>query len=125
MPKRPSHKELSGKLGEAKDALCKGPGLYANSGKAVGELNQLDIQDSSEIWGLILELLKEIQPSHYSGARPPLKSYEASIEGHDLFAFSWQSQKCQRAMYLKFALNGGRFYYVSLHEDRPEQKENT
>lgn len=118
-PKRPSDKELAGKLRAAKVALQLSPGFFADPGKVVGELNDLGIGRSSEVWPLIQRLLDEIGPSDYSGGRPPYKAYEKSIEGRELFAFSWVSQELGLKMYLKFALKDNRFYYVSLHQDRP------
>lgn len=118
-PRRPSDKELTGKLNEAQKALCEKQGLFANPANVIGELNDLQINDSAEVWELIKSLIVEIKPSNYTGGRPPYKSYEKSIEGRELFAFSWQSQVLGKKMYLKFALKGDRFYYVSLHEDRP------
>ncbi len=116
---RPSNKELSGKLREAQRLLCNSEGFFANPGKVAAELNVLKISDSDEIWDLIKSLLKEIRPQDYSGGRPPYKSYEKSIEGRDLFAFSWLSRFLDKKMYLKFAIKDDRFFYVSLHEDRP------
>lgn len=121
-PKRPSVKELKGKLDEARDLLSKKEGLFANPGNVVGELNDLDIGDSKEVWDLIKSLLVEIESEDYTGSRPPQKSYEKSIEGKELFAFSWQSKFLNKKMYLKFALKGNRFVYVSLHEDRPPKE---
>ena len=120
-PQRPSSKELAGKLKEAKVLLCEQPGLFAEPVKAVGEFMELGIGDTAEVWPLIVKLLDEITPSAYTGGRPPQKSYEKQIEGVELFAFSWASTHLSRKMYLKFALKGGRFYYVSLHKDRPHQ----
>lgn len=121
-PKRPSDKELKGKLDEAHNLLSKKEGLFANPGNVVGELYDLGIGDSKEVWDLIKPLLKEIEVKDYTGGRPPQKSYEKSIEGKELFAFSWQSQSLNKKMYLKFALKGDRFVYVSLHEDRPPKE---
>ena len=125
MQQRPSHKELTKRLKECKDALDKNDGLFADPGKAVSELMALNIGDTEEVWPLILELLDEISPDGYTGGRPPQKSYEKTIEGSELFAFSWDSQKLSGKMYLKFALKGGRFYYVSLHKDRPPSSKQT
>lgn len=121
-PKRPSDKELKGKLDEAYGLLSKNEGLFANPGNVAGELNDLDIGDSKEVWDLIKPLLKEIEAKNYTGGRPPQKSYEKSIEGKELFAFSWQSKSLNKKMYLKFALKEDRFVYVSLHEDRPPKE---
>lgn len=118
-PLRPTIKELTAKLLEADKSLSKDEGLFADPGAAVGELNKLKIGDSSDVWSLILKLLKEISPTDYTGGRPPLKSYLKTIQGRDLFAFSWFSKTLNKKMYLKFALKNDRFYYVSLHEDKP------
>ena len=117
---RPSHRELQKKINEAKKALQDKLGIFANPGKAVGELNYFNIGHSDEIWNLIRELLEEISPEHYTGYRPPLKSYEKTINGHDLFAFSWKSHKLGSRIYLKFALKNNRYYYVSLHPSKED-----
>jgi hypothetical protein len=119
--KRPSHKELSGKLKEAQKALGDQDGLFAEIEKAFGELNELEIGDAEEVWSLIRLLLCEIGPTDYEGSHPPQKSYEKAILGEELFAFAWHSSCLSRRMYLKFALKSGRFYYVSLHKERPKK----
>jgi hypothetical protein len=121
--KRPSDRELAKRLNEAKDFLKNRHGLFANPSKAVGELNDLDIGNSNDVWLLIKELLEEITPKDYEGSRPPQKSYEKAIAGLELFAFSWWSSKCAKQMYIKFVLKNERYYYVSLHESHSiEQK---
>ena len=124
-PKRPSIKELTGKLNEARNLLSKKEGLFADPGNVVGELSDLDIGDSMAVWNLIQSLLIEIEPKDYTGGYPPQKSYEKSIEGKELFAFSWQSNFLSKKMYLKFALKGDRFVYVSLHKDNPPKERKT
>ena len=118
-PLRPTIKELANKLFEAGKSLSSNKGLFADPGAAVGELNKLKIGDSSTVWPLIIMLLKEIGPTDYTGGKPPRKSYLKTIQGRDLFAFSWFSKTLNKKMYLKFALKNDRFYYVSLHEDKP------
>lgn len=120
-PIRPSVKELTGKLKEAQELLYKQEGLFADPGKVVGELNALGIGDSKEVWELIKTILPEIKTEDYTGGKPPQKSYEKTIDGKELFAFSWESKHLGKKMYLKFAIKGDRFVYVSLHEDRPPQ----
>ncbi len=68
----------------------------------MGELNDLEIGDANDVWLLIRELLGEITPKDYKGSRPPQKSYEKTIAGLDLLAFSWWSPKCAKQMYIKF-----------------------
>jgi hypothetical protein len=112
-------KELTSKILEASKSLLKNEGLFADPGAVVGELNRLKIGCSSDVWSLILKLLKEISPTDYTGCKPPLKSYLKRIQGRDLLAFSWFSETLNKKMYLKFALKNDRFYYVSLHEEKP------
>jgi hypothetical protein len=121
--KRPSDRELTKRLNEAKEFLKNRYGLFANQSKAVGELNDLDIGDTNDVWQLIRELLEEISPKDYKGSRPPQKSYEKVITGLELLAFSWWSLRCAKQMYIKFVLKNERYYYVSLHQSRSiEQK---
>lgn len=121
--KRPTDHELLKRINEAKEALKNRQGVFANPSKVVGELNELGIGDSNEIWSLIKDLLEEIAPKDYRGTRPPQKSYEKTIIGLELLAFSWQSRKLAKMMYLKFAIKNGRYYYVSLHESRSKDQE--
>ena len=118
---RPSSRELSKKLKAAMKAVSARAVFFANPAKVVSELDGLGIADSGEVWTLIGELLLEISAADYSGGRPPAKAYESAIVGQELFAFSWQSQKLGKKMYLKFVLRGGSFFYVSLHHDRPRK----
>ena len=119
---RPSDREIDKRLNEAKEILKKRPGLFANPSKAVGELNNLNIEDTNDLWFLIRELLEEISPKDYKGTRPPQKSYEKTIAGRELFAFSWWSSKYARQMYIKFVLKNERYFYVSLHQSRSSEQ---
>ena len=123
LDKRPSDHELTKRLNEAKRFLKNRCGVFATPSKVVGELNELDIGDSNDVWQLIRELLEEISPKDYKGSRPPQKSYEKAIAGLELLAFSWWSPRYAKQMYIKFVLKNERYYYVSLHESRStEQK---
>jgi hypothetical protein len=115
---RPTAHEVYKRIREAMEALSGQQGFFANPGKAVGELYELGIEDTRELWSLILELLKEIDSKDYAGCKPPQKSYEEAIENQELFAFSWLSEKLGMKMYIKFALKKGRYYHVSLHPCR-------
>lgn len=119
--KRPTERELHKKIQEAKDILKSASGIFANPAKVVNELYYLNIDNSCSVWQLICELLNELSPKDYAGCNPPQKSYEKTIEGVDLFAFCWSSERLKKKMYLKFALKNGRFYYVSLHPSRLSQ----
>ncbi len=115
---RPSRHELLNKILKAKSILRKKEGFFAHSSKIIGELEQLNITDTQEIWPFIYKLLQEIQPEDYAGSRPPQKSYEKKIEGKDLFAFAWESKILRMRMYMKFVILDDDFYYVSLHQDK-------
>jgi hypothetical protein len=121
--KRPSIRELTKRLEEAKKYLKSQHGVFANPSKVVGELNALDIGDTNEVWQLIRELLEEISPKDYRGSRPPQKSYEKAIAGLELLAFSWWSPKCAKQMYIKFVLKNERYHYVSLHQSRSTEQQ--
>ena len=71
--KRPSDRELNKRLNEAKEFLKNRHGLFANPSKAVGELNDLDIGDTNDVWQLIRELLEEISPKDYRGIKTSAK----------------------------------------------------
>lgn len=122
---RPSLREVHKKIEEAKEALCNYQGIFANPAKAVGELYELGIGETSELWKLIKEILEEIAPQDYKGGSPPHKSYEKTIENHELFAYRWQSSLLNKEMYIKFALKNNRYYYVSLHESYSSERQET
>jgi hypothetical protein len=119
---RPSDRELFKRINEAKESLKNRCGLFANPSKAVGELGDLGVGDANDVWQLIKELLEEISPRDYRGARPPQKSYEKAIAGLELLAFSWWSAKLVKQMYIKFVLKNERYYYVSLHQSRSTEE---
>lgn len=121
--KRPTDRELNKRIIVAKECLNNRLGIFANPSKAVGELSNLNISDSNDVWNLIRELLEELTPKDYSGAKPPQKSYEKAIIGQELLAFSWWSVKLKAHMYIKFVLKNERYYYVSLHQSRSTKQE--
>lgn len=120
---RPSDRELLKRINEAKEFLKNRNGLFANPSKVVGELNALNIGNTNDVWPLIMELLEEISPKDYRGARPPQKSYEKATVGLELLAFSWWSLRFSKQMYIKFVLKNERYYYVSLHQSRSTEQE--
>jgi hypothetical protein len=63
--KRPSDRELTKRLNEAKEFLKNRYGVFVNPSKVIGELNDLDIGDTNDVWQLIRELLEEISPKDY------------------------------------------------------------
>lgn len=115
--KRPSHKELNNKILLAKEAV---------SEESVSILNPIVIAIDAlnlgylveEINKVLLEILNELRPNYYAGSHPPQRSYEAKIEGSELFAFRWISGRFGCRIYFKFALKQLHLWVVSLHEDR-------
>jgi hypothetical protein len=118
---RPSNRELIKRINEAKEYITNQQRSFANLAKAVGELNDLGINER-ELWVLIKELLEEISFKDYTGTKPPQKSYEKTIAGCELFAFSWWSLKLGKQMYIKFVIKNEQYYYVSLHQSRLKQR---
>lgn len=114
---RPSHKELTGKLKDAREAVSKGHIETINQtviAKDAHELGYL-IEELPEV---LTELLEGLTPEHYSGQRPPDRSYTKQIQGLDMFVFITYSELLQNSVYLKFAIKDGRFWLVSLHRNR-------
>ena len=109
--------KLLKKIKDAKNAIEKGEYKFFDLGKIVGELDELGLV-TEDVWGKILICLDEIQTCDYAGSRPPEKSYEKTIKGKELFAFSWYSKSFNKKMYLKFCFNKSCFIYVSFHESR-------
>ena len=121
--KRPSSREIDKRIREARDALKSGFHMFSNPNKVVGELMDLDVA-TEDLWPLIGRLLDEIRIEDYAGQYPPKKNYEPLGTDCELWAFSWKSELLGKWMYLKFSVNSGWFYYVSLHESRhPGQKD--
>ena len=115
---RPSNREIDHRLKEAKEALANDCASFSNPNKVVGELMELGIGESNEVWALIRSLLDEIIIDNYTGGYPPLVNYEPVGNGLDLWAFCWHSTLLNKKMYLKFSIANGRFYYVSLHRSK-------
>ncbi len=121
---RPSYREINNRLLEAKVALQNRKVFFASSDKVTDELLRLNIQETSEIWTLLLQLFDEIVVDDYVGGNPPEQSYETKIKNLELWAFAWSSVLLRKEMYVKFAIKNGTFYYVSLHKSKfPQNKE--
>ena len=122
--KRPSHKELFGKLRAARKAVETGQIALLNQTALAADAIELDYSITTELNAVLVELLEETTPADYSGFRPPQRSYEQDIQGLELFAFKVGSKRFKCWVYLKFALAGEMFWLVSLHPDRPTKEES-
>jgi hypothetical protein len=116
--KRPSHKELSKKIREAKKAVSENRIILINQDVIACDALELGYLIEQELAGVLSGLLDEISPENYAGKRPPERSYEKEIEDLDLFAFKVESSRFRCIVYVKFALAGGDIWLVSLHQDR-------
>jgi hypothetical protein len=76
---RPSHKELYGKIREAKKAVSEGKVLIVEQEVVAADALELEYLVEIELLGVLQELLEETSPGHYAGTRPPQRSYEREI----------------------------------------------
>lgn len=115
--RRPSHKELKGKIEQAKEALSKDHIFFIKKEAIVAELLNFDIL-IDEFSPILLNLLNEIAPGDYTGHRPPQPSYEDEIKDFELFVFEWKSEKLNREICLKFTIKDDLLWLVNFHEKR-------
>jgi len=122
--KRPSDKEINNKVRDAIKAIEEGKRSIPMSKHFVSDQDDLGIEDTKDLWPLLVILLKEIEQigpsSCYVGGRPPEKSYEVAIEGKELWPYSWDSISMNKKMYIKFCFVGGYYFYVGCHESKPK-----
>jgi len=121
--KRPSYKELSKKVREAKQAVSQGHVLILEQEDVAQDALELEYVIETELFTILQELIEETNPDHYVGARPPQKSYKHEIEGLELFAFVVESSRFNCRIYYKFALDQSMLWLVSLHQDRVNKEE--
>ena len=120
--KRPSHKEIYGKIRKAKELVSDGsiaivvPDCFAADALALGYL----IEDLPNI---LSEILLELKAENYAGTKPPQLSYEEQIIDCELFAFRWKSKRFGCEVYLKFTLKDDIMWLVSLHPHRVGENE--
>jgi len=115
--KRPSIKELNGRIKQAKCSIEKNQIFPIDPDVIAADAIELGYE-VSKLNRVLSKILKEITPMDYAGTKPPQKSYEKEIYGLELFAFRWMSKTFGCEPYLKFSLKQGILYLVSLHPDR-------
>lgn len=120
---RPSYRELSNKIVEAKRVVSQGDVLILEQETLAQDALELEYVIETELLTILQELLEETKPQHYSGAQPPQRSYEHKIEGLELFAFVVESSRFNCRIYYKFALAQAKLWLVSLHQDRGKKEE--
>jgi len=117
---RPSHKELSNKISQAKTAVENENIQLLNLPALLSDADELNYVIDEQLEDLLLELLNRSSPVNYVGARPPQKSYQQVVHGAELFAFVVEETSLNEPIYYKFSIVGGIVYIVSLHRDRKE-----
>ena len=116
--KRPSHKEITKKISQAKEALKKHKLYFINQSSLASDALELGFLFDTEINDVLTNLLNKASPENYAGVKPPQKSYEQKISGAELFAFRVQSDILNDIIYFKFTLAKGCLYIISLHKHR-------
>jgi hypothetical protein len=127
-PGRPSAHEICKKVRDALLAIHAGRRQAPFTKHLIGDCQELNIYSAQELWGCLVELMKEILDANpvacYAGCHPPTRSYEAETRNMELWAYRWSSPSAGRRMYLKFAMkqdHQGNWWYihVDVHTDRP------
>jgi len=113
---RPSHKELSTRIAQAREAFRKKRVVAVNAGKFASQLVQLGISGQGELLHLLAELLGKIAPSTYVGQRPPTKCTETGFEEREMLAFVVECRVLGLRIYFKFIVDNDLLGLVSLHE---------
>lgn len=113
--KRPSHRELTGKLQAALQAVHNNRIVLVEAEVIVADAIELGYSIRNELQLVLIELLNSTGPEHYAGGRPPHRSYETRIRDLELWAFSVACPHLATRVYYKFALHANCFYLVSLH----------
>ncbi len=116
--KRPSHKELSGKIRAAKEAVAEGNISLINHAPIIADALELGYSIKNDLQDILLELLEDTKPEDYAGNKPPHKSYEKEIKGLELFAFKKECSYFSDDIYYKFTLYEDELFLVSLHKNR-------
>jgi len=117
---RPSHRELTGKLQAALQAVHDNRIVLVEAEVLVADAIELGYSIRNELHLILIELLISTSPEHYAGGRPPHRSYETRIRDLELWAFSVVCPHLATRVYYKFALHANCFYLVSLHVCREQ-----
>ncbi len=119
--KKPTHKEISNKIRQAREALTNGNLAIATPDIIAADALELDYE-IEELQAILDKLLVQAKPDDYTGTFPPQRAYVDDIFQSDLFAFSLTSSCFACKIYFKFALKDDTLWLVSLHKDRPGKR---
>lgn len=119
---RPSNGEIVKKISDAITAISEERRAIPISKHFVSDQTDLGIEDTKDLWPLLLILLEEIKEigpiDCYAGGKPPQKSYEVEIAGKELWAYSWESESLSKKMYIKFCFVKDHYFYMGCHESK-------
>jgi hypothetical protein len=126
---RPSHKELTGKLRQARELLASPSDGYiaAELAKLAANFYDLGLFSKEAQDEALRAAFSEVTAKQYSGKRPPERAFECAVRDEEIFTFVWQSPFFKKKMYLKFCFHdssefeGHQLYIFSLHEDQPHR----
>ncbi len=129
MQNRPSHKELTGKLRQAREFLASPADGYiaADLTKLASNFYSLALFSKEDQDEALRAAFSEVTAQHYNGKRPPERAFECAVKDEEIFTFVWQSEFFRKKMYLKFCFHdttefeGENWCIFSLHEDQPHR----
>lgn len=113
---RPSVKELTGKIRQAREKASGKQWMAADYRKLAAQFDELNCYTEEEQNQALEAALNEVQPGHYTGPRPPGKSHEEACKEAEMFAFAWESRHFACPMYVKFAFVQETLFLISLHK---------
>ncbi|MEA2058994.1 MAG: hypothetical protein U9P10_00345 [Thermodesulfobacteriota bacterium] len=120
--KRPTYREITKKLKQACTFVKKGQVPLINQTPLAVDALELEYSITLDLLEVLTELLDKTDPSHYTGSRPPQRSYEDEISGLDLFAFVVEIERFSHPVYYKFSVSEDGLWLVSLHKDRKNKE---
>lgn len=113
--RRPTTKELTGKISRVREFLAEAAWAAADPLKLALNFAELDLVSTDEQLQALRVASAEIATRDYAGGRPPQKSYEEATKDLEMYAFSWDSKHFSCRMYFKFSLTKEVVFIYSLH----------
>src|SRR5258708_7918741 len=101
---RPSHKELNGKLEQARRLLGSFGYTPVDPLKLGADFYDWELFSADEQMEALERALAEVTAAHYRGISPPAKAFERIVMNEERFVFIWTSPTFEKKMYLKFCL---------------------
>lgn len=122
---RPTPKELFDKLRKAREAVQNQRLFLIDQDTIAEHAIELEYDIDFDLQNVLEELLKLASMEEYAGSRPPQKSYKDDIKNLEIFPFVVHSRRFGCRVYFKFAINLDGLWLISLHKDRPSNKDQS